>query len=160
VVTADAVLSGRVPVRPGQRCVVIDDDGHMRGPGAAEALLDAGGHVEIVTRETMVGVDIDPTLRPSLYRRLFTKGVVMTPLTAVQEIGPRTVRVEHVYAGQARELAADLVVLALGGESRTELYDRLRAAAPQLEVHRVGDAVAPRRLYDALLEGTRAGRLV
>ena len=51
-------------------------------------------------------------------------------------------------------------MLALGGESRTELYDRLRAAAPQLEVHRVGDAVAPRRLYDALLEGTRAGRLV
>ena len=160
VVTADAVLSGRVPVRPGQRCVVIDDDGHMRGPGAAEALLDAGGHVEIVTRETMVGIDIDPTLRPGLYRRLFAKGVVMTPLTAVQEIGPPAVRVEHVYSGRARELAVDLVVLALGGESRTELYDRLRAAAPQLEVHRVGDAVAPRRLYDALLEGTRAGRLV
>jgi 2,4-dienoyl-CoA reductase (NADPH2) len=84
----------------------------------------------------------------------------MTPLTAVREIGPRTVHVEHVYAGRAHELAADLVVLALGGESRTELYDRLRASAPQLEVHRVGDAVAPRRLYDALLEGTRAGRLV
>ncbi len=161
VVTAEAVLMGQVPVRPGQRCVVIDDDAHMRGPGAAEALLDAAGQVEIITRETMVGLDIDPTLRPILYRRLFTKGVVMTPLTAVLEIGADTIRVEHVYSGQARDVAADLVVLALGGESRAELYDRLRAAAaPQLEVHRVGDAVAPRRLYDALLEGTRVGRLV
>jgi mycofactocin system FadH/OYE family oxidoreductase 2 len=160
VVTAEAVLLGRVPVRPGQRCVVIDDDGHMRGPGAAEALLDAGGQVEIVTRETLVGLDIDPTLRPALFRRLFTKGVVMTPLTAVREIEPRTVRVEHVYSGQARDLPADLVVLALGGESRAELYEGLRAAAPRLELHRVGDAVAPRRLHDALLEGTRAGRLV
>jgi thioredoxin reductase len=160
VVTADAVLLGRAPVRRGQRCVVIDDDGHMRGPGAAEALLDAGGEVEIVTRETLVGVDIDPTLRPALYRRLFTKGAVMTPLTAVVEIGPRAVRVEHVYSGQARALAADLVVLALGGEARAELYEGLRAAAPRLEVHRVGDGVAPRRLSDALLEGTRAGRLV
>jgi thioredoxin reductase len=160
VVTADAVLLGRVPVRRGQRCVVIDDDGHMRGPGAAEALLDAGGEVEIVTRETLVGVDIDPTLRPALYRRLFTKGAVMTPLTAVLEIGPRGVRVEHVYSGQTRDLPADLVVLALGGEARAELYEGLRAAAPRLEVHRVGDGVAPRRLHDALLEGTRAGRLV
>jgi dimethylglycine catabolism A len=160
VVTADAVLLGRVPVRPGQRCVVLDDDGHMRGPGAAEALLDAGGQVEIVTRETLVGPDIDPTLRPALFRRLFTKGVVMTPLTTVQEIGPRTVRVEHVYSGQAWDRPADLVVLALGGEARADLYEGLRAAAPGLEVHRVGDAVAPRRLHDALLEGTRAGRLV
>ena len=84
----------------------------------------------------------------------------MTPLTAVREIEPRTVRVEHVYSGQARDLPADLVVLALGGESRAELYEGLRAAAPRLELHRVGDAVAPRRLHDALLEGTRAGRLV
>jgi mycofactocin system FadH/OYE family oxidoreductase 2 len=160
VVTADAVLLGRVPVQAGQRCVVIDDDAHMRGPGAAEALLDAGGHVEIVTREVMVGLDVDPTLRPALYRRLFTKGAAMTPHTALREIGPGAIRVEHVYSGQVRDIAAELVVLALGGESRSELYDRLRAAAPQLEVHRVGDAVAPRRLYDALLEGTRVGRLV
>lgn len=160
VVTAEAVLRGEVSARPGQRCVVIDDDAHMRGPGAAEALLDAGAQVEIVTRETMVGLDIDPTLRPILYRRLFTKGVVMTPLTAVLEIGTEAVRVEHVYSRRAREIAADLVVLALGGEARAELYERLRAASPQLEVHRVGDAVAPRRLYDALLEGTRVGHQV
>lgn len=160
VVTVDTVLRGEVTVRPGQRCVVIDDDAHMRGPGAAEALLDAGGEIEIITRETMVGLEIDPTLRPILYRRLFTKGVTMTPLTAVLDIGTGAVRVEHVYSGQQREIPADLVVLALGGEARAELYDGLRAAAPRLEVHRVGDAVAPRRLYDALLEGTRVGRLV
>jgi 2,4-dienoyl-CoA reductase-like NADH-dependent reductase (Old Yellow Enzyme family)/thioredoxin reductase len=160
VVTAEAVLLGRVAVRAGQQCVVVDDDAHMRGPGAAEALLDAGVRVEVVTRETMVGLDIDPTLRPDLYRRLFTKGVVLTPLTSVRGVGDRTLRVEHVYSGQTREIQTDLVVLALGGEARAGLYGRLRTAAPQLEVHRIGDAVAPRRLYDALLEGTRVGRLV
>jgi NADPH-dependent 2,4-dienoyl-CoA reductase/sulfur reductase-like enzyme len=160
VVTAEAVLAGDAAMGRGRRCVVVDDDGHMRGPGAAEAILDAGGRVEIVTREAMVGVDVDPTLRPMLYRRLFEKGAVLTPHTAVQAVGPDAVRVEHVYSRQAREIPADLVVLALGGEARAELYHALRAAAPGLEVHRVGDAVAPRRLYDAILEGTRAGRLV
>lgn len=47
-----------------------------------------------------------------------------------------------------------------GSRLRAELYEGLRASAPQLEVHRVGDAVAPRRLYDALLEGTRVGHQV
>src|SRR5262249_61048279 len=74
VVTAEAVLLGRVAVRPGQRCVVVDDDAHMRGPGAAEALLDAGAPVEIVPRETMAGLGIDPTLPPALYRRLLPQG--------------------------------------------------------------------------------------
>jgi 2,4-dienoyl-CoA reductase-like NADH-dependent reductase (Old Yellow Enzyme family) len=160
VVTAEAVLAGAVTVSPGQRCVLVDDDGHMRGPGAAEAILAAGGRVEIVTREILVGVDIDATLRPILYRRLFEQGAVLTPLTAVAALGRDAVEVAHVYSGQRRAIPADLVVLALGGEARAELYHALRAAAPGLEVHRVGDAVAPRRLHDAILEGTRAGRLV
>jgi mycofactocin system FadH/OYE family oxidoreductase 2 len=160
VVACDAVLRHEVRPAPGQRCVVTDEDAHMRGPGAAEALLDAGARVEIITTETSVGLDIDPTLKPALYRRLFTKGVVMTPLTRVVEVGSRTIRVEHVYSGQQRELPADLVVLALGGEARAELYHALRAAAPTLEVHRVGDAVAPRRLHDALLDAARVARMI
>ncbi|MDQ3412852.1 MAG: hypothetical protein M3509_12130 [Chloroflexota bacterium] len=68
--------------------------------------------------------------------------------------------VEQVYTGQRRWLAADLVVLALGGQARGELYEALRAAAPGLELHRAGDCLAPRFLYDAMLEATRVGRVV
>ena len=84
----------------------------------------------------------------------------MTPLTAAVAVGGGTVTVRHVYSGRERDIPADLVVLALGGEARAKLYHALRQAAPDLEVHRVGDCVAPRTLYDAMLEGTRAGRAV
>ncbi len=160
VVTCDDVLLRDVTVSPGVRCVVIDEDAHLRGPGAAEALLDAGVGVEIVTKEQTVGFDVDPTLKPALYRRLFEKGVTMTPLTGVVAVGDGVVEVEHVYSGERRRLPADLVVLALGGEACPELYHALRETAPGLEVHRVGDCVAPRYLYDAMLEATRAGRAV
>jgi NADPH-dependent 2,4-dienoyl-CoA reductase/sulfur reductase-like enzyme len=160
VVTCDDVLRREVPVERGARCVVIDEDAHLRGPGAAEALLDAGATVEIVTREQTVGLDIDPTLKPALYRRLFEKGVTMTPLTEVVSVGADGVSVTHVYSGQRREIAADMVVLALGGEARAEVYHELRAAAPGLGVRRAGDCVAPRYLYDAMLEATRVGRAV
>ena len=160
VVTVDDVLRRAVVARPGQRCVLIDEDAHMRGPGAAEALLDAGASVEIITKEQTVGLDIDPTLKPALYRRLFEKGVTMTPLTGAVAVADGAVQVEHVYSGERRSVPADLVVLALGGEARAELYHALRSAAPELEVHRVGDCVAPRYLYDAMLEATKAGRQV
>ncbi len=160
VVTCDQVLRREVPVGEGARCLVIDEDAHLRGPGAAEALLDAGATVEIVTKEQTVGLDVDPTLKPALYRRLFEKGVTMTPLTEVVGVSSGGVSVAHVYSGQRREIATDVVVLALGGEARAELYDELQAAAPGLEVRRAGDCVAPRYLYDAMLEATRVGRAV
>ncbi|MDQ3044161.1 MAG: FAD-dependent oxidoreductase [Chloroflexota bacterium] len=162
VTTAEAVL-GRWEgsnVESGWRCLVIDEDAHMRGPGAAEALASAGAQVEIISREMTVGLDIDPTLKPALYRRLFEAGVELTPLTGAVAISGQTVTVEHVYSGKQRSVEADLVVLALGGEARAELYHGLHHAAPALPVERVGDCVAPRQLYDAMLEATRAGRRV
>jgi 2,4-dienoyl-CoA reductase-like NADH-dependent reductase (Old Yellow Enzyme family)/thioredoxin reductase len=158
--TCDDVLLQRVAYGPGDRCVVIDEDAHMRGPGAAEALLNAGAQVEIVTRELLVGLDVDPTLKPRLYRRLAEKGAVMTTLTGVVEVTAGGVLVEHIYSGRRRLIPADLIVLALGGEARDELYFDLKRAAPNLDVHRVGDCVAPRQLYDALLEATRTARLL
>ncbi len=158
VATCDDVLYGKVPVKPGDRVLLIDEDAHMRGPGAAEALLDAGAKVEIITKEMTVGLDIDPTLKPALFRRLFEKGVVMTPHTATVEMRDKVVIVEHVFSNAMREIPVDLVVLALGGEAREELYFDLKANAPNLELYRVGDCVAPRQLYDAMLEATRAAR--
>jgi dimethylglycine catabolism A len=38
-----------------------------------------------------------------------------------------------------------------------ELSDGLTAAQPDLEVVRIGDALAPRNLLDAAAEGARAG---
>jgi NADPH-dependent 2,4-dienoyl-CoA reductase/sulfur reductase-like enzyme len=160
VVVCDDVLYGNITVKKGDRALLIDEDAHMRGPGAAEALLDAGAQVEIITKEMTVGLDIDPTLKPALFRRLFEKGVVMTPHTATVEIKDGMVIVEHVYSGATREIPVDLVVLALGGEAREGVYFDLKANAPEIELHRVGDCVAPRQLYDAMLEATRAARMI
>jgi len=160
--TAEAVLERRIgsEVGPGWRCLVIDEDAHIRGPGAAEALAQTGAQVEIISREMTIGLDIDPTLKPALYRRLFEAGVELTPLTGAVAIDGLSVTVEHVYSGKQRAIDADLVVLALGGEARAELYHALRKAEPELQIERVGDCVAPRQLYDAMLEATRAGRRV
>lgn len=158
VASVEDVLLGRV--EPRGRCVVVDYHGHMPGPNVAEFLLDAGHSVEIVSRLFMVGIDIEDRLRISVYRRLLEKGAVLTPLTFVRAIDPGFVQVEHTLTGERRTIAADTVVEALGGRPDNVVYDELRAAAPELDVHLVGDALAARNIHDAILTGTRAARAI
>jgi hypothetical protein len=49
-------------------------------------------------------------------------------------------------------------VLAVGSRSADGLYHELKGRVA--EMHLVGDAMAPRRLANALLEATRAGRRI
>jgi len=48
------------------------------------------------------------------------------------------------------------VVAAYGGQAADALYHAAREQCS--EVHLVGDALAPRRLMDAILDGARLGR--
>ncbi len=156
VASAVDILTGRVA--PGPRCVIVDEDGHFAAPTTADFLAGRGVRVTIVTRYFMVGEDIDEGLRADLYARLFAQGVTLTPLTAAVEIVPHGVRVRHTFSGAETVLEADTVVLAFGGKANDALFHELDGRVPELRL--VGDACSPRRIHDAILDGTRAGRAV
>jgi 2,4-dienoyl-CoA reductase (NADPH2) len=65
----------------------------------------------------------------------------------------------HHPTGANVELACDWVVLAVPPRPVEQLYHDLQAT-PGLEVHRVGDCVAPRRAHAAVVEGDRVGALL
>ena len=60
---------------------------------------------------------------------------------------------------RAKDIAEiDLVVVAYGGRAEDSLF---RVAKQGIaEVRLIGDALAPRRLVDAILDGARAGRSI
>ena len=154
VVSAEDVLLDRTA--PGRRVLVVDYQGHMPGPGAAEYLADRGHAVEVVTRFFSVGEDVDPRLKTSVYTRFYQKGIAMTPLCVVQEVGAGWVRLANTLTGEERTVQADTVVTALGGRAEHALEAALVDRG--LEVHVVGDALAPRTIHDAILSATRAAR--
>ena len=156
VVPAEDVLLGRAT--PGRRVMVVDYQGHMPGPGAAEYLADRGHQVEVVTRFFSVGEDVDPRLKTSVYTRFYRKGIAMTPLSVVQEVGAGWVRLANTLTGQERTVEVDTVVTALGGRAEYSLERALDGRG--LEVHVVGDALAPRTIHDAILTATRAARRI
>jgi 2,4-dienoyl-CoA reductase (NADPH2) len=104
----------------------------------------------------MVGEDIDEGVRSDLYARLFGQGVTLQPMTVATRITPSGVATRHTFSGAEGALEADTVVLAFGGKANDGLFHDLDGRVAELRV--VGDAYAPRRIHDAILEGTRAAR--
>jgi len=156
VVGVEDVLLGRASA--GQRVLVLDQDGHMRGPSAALFLAQQGKDVEIVTTRWAVGEELDDTLRPPVYTRLLKAGVRLTPNTEVRELAGGRARLRNVWSEEEHWQTADTVILALGGRARDQLYHALTGHIQELYV--AGDALAPRRLHDALLDASRAARAV
>jgi len=66
------------------------------------------------------------------------------------------VRTRHTFSGDEAVLEADTVVLTFGGKANDSLFHGLTGKVPELKL--IGDAVSPRRIHDALLEGTRVAR--
>jgi thioredoxin reductase len=157
VVSAWSVVSGRVP--PGRNALVIDHTGKQLGCAVAEMVVDRGGRAEVVSRQFHPAIDFGLTNTVALYRRLFRKGVELTPHTDLRSIEGDEVVLFNYYNDRERVVRdLDMVVIVTPSAPNDSLIAPLRAAG--LEVHAIGDCVAPRDIEDAVYEGHRAGRLI
>ena len=157
VVFAEDVLTQKVDW--GDNILVLDQDGHNQGPAVAEHLAEQGKKVEIVSDLFSIGEDIDHFTKPLVYKRLLTRGVILSPNTAVKEIREDQVVLKNVYSEEERVIdGVSTIVYAGLRKAEDSLYTQLKGRVAQLFL--VGDAMAPRKIHDAILEGTRAGRQI
>lgn len=155
------LLEGKVTVEPGARVLVYDAGAQSGGYVATFAAQAGATRVQLATAQLTVCEDLDVTNQPSMYRSLADNGVECFPnqLFGGQRHGALVLR----DAWSEREWLADdvdLIVFAGHRVAVSELRDTLLEAKPDLEVHLVGDGVAPRLLRDAVTDGVRAGNLV
>jgi len=163
VATVEDVLLGTVV--GGARCVVVDATGRIQAGLAADFLARQGREVTVVTPYHTVCDNTEPSTKEPLLERLYRGNVAMVPDTSLTGIerddvaGALTVRLKNDYSGRPGAIErVDTVVLAYGGRAVDGLYRALKGSVPQLLL--VGDAMAPRLLHDAVLEGTRAARQI
>src|SRR5215470_1091900 len=145
--------------RVGASVVVVDDVHTQQALSTAELLLEQGKRVEVISPLFYVGQDIGVTSIAPLYKRLFTRGVVLTPGTELRAVEGSAVIVANVYSGVERRIeGVDTVVLSAGSRSTDSLYRALKGQVPEL--HAVGDCVAPRGVHQAILDATRVARKI
>ncbi len=136
--------------------VVVEDDPHLSGTAAAEMLAARGLKVTIVTPHMHAGADLPVHHAPSLYRKLATLGIEVVPATFVTAIKPGLLKCEARFGGAERLIAHDgEVILAMGNRAEDALARAF--AGSGLELHVIGDALAPRQADIAILDGERAG---
>ncbi|HSL75323.1 MAG TPA: FAD-dependent oxidoreductase, partial [Candidatus Limnocylindrales bacterium] len=141
--------------------LILDDDGHQLAPSAAEKLVAAGFDVEIATTHPAVGDLIDDTQLPFVLQKLARDGVRMTPNVDGLSSSNGVVTLRHLYSEEDEQRdGVALIVIAGRRRGLSTLRDELAAAAPELPVTVVGDALSPRMLLDATAEGARAGATV
>jgi mycofactocin system FadH/OYE family oxidoreductase 2 len=152
------VLDGRAS--PSGRVVVVDELGFHQATSVAELLADRGCSVTVITPGMVVGQDLGITLDLEHWNiRASAKGIgQLTDLVPMGFDGDE-LTVLHHPTGEQRRLPCDWVVLAVPGRPVEALYFDL-LGTPGVEVHRVGDCVAPRRAHAAVVEGERVGSLL
>lgn len=156
VITASEMLSaerlvGEAPLSP---AVVFDPIGGPIGVGVAELLASSGAAVTFVTPDFVVGDQLARTgdLAPASVR-LQQAGVVLAKRSVVVSVDTESVVIEHRDSGEVRRLPVAVLVDAGHRLPDDTLYRAVSAARPGVLV--AGDAVAPRTVLEAVLEGRR-----
>jgi 2,4-dienoyl-CoA reductase (NADPH2) len=158
VVDVRDVLEGRAS--PSGRVIVVDEVGFHQATSVAEVLADRGCDVTVVTPGMVVGQDLGITLDMEGWNiRAAAKGIAqLTDLVPDGWSDDEGLGVLHHTTGSHRFLACDWVVLAGPAQPVDGLYFELKSRG--VDVHRIGDAVAPRRAHAAVVEGQRVGASV
>jgi 2-polyprenyl-6-methoxyphenol hydroxylase-like FAD-dependent oxidoreductase len=133
--------------------VVHDPLGGPAGVGVAELLARNGREVAVVTPDPVVGERLRGDLVPA-NARLAGLGVRRETAAVLREVGGGTAVLADRWTGRTRELPCAVLVdagPALAGRSLTR-----DGTARDGAVRLAGDAVAPRTVLEAVLEGRRA----
>jgi 2,4-dienoyl-CoA reductase-like NADH-dependent reductase (Old Yellow Enzyme family) len=143
---------------PATTAVIVDEMGRSDAFQLAERLAETATHVHIVTSCTHVGEGEGLGTLPPALVRMGRLGVSIIERARPSRLEGSTVHIEDMFEGRPRSIEnVDLLVTWAGGVSATRLADDLRAAG--LKVEAIGDALQPRRVYDAVYEGAEAARI-
>lgn len=153
IVNALEVLDGKAEA--GENVLVVAYESYSIGLTVAEFLAEKGKKVEVLSDSVYAGSRFDYGTLPSIYTRLLTHGVTITPLSGLREIHGKSLVVHNVLTGAERTIdTVDTVVFATDGRPNDELYHSLKGKVKEL--YRVGQCLAPRSLLDSVLDGAMA----
>jgi len=137
--------------RIGDRVLVVGGlNDHVAPLAAADYLAQAGKSVTLISECLLPGQSAEPSILHLLTKRLHENEVQIKPLTRLVKGGIEPQLID-VFTGRAASVGqVDAIVF---------VTTSTPVAFPELdgEFYRIGDALAPRRLVHASLDGARTG---
>ncbi len=151
------VLGSDVP--HDKNVVLLDMGVKFEGAAVAETLASRDNHLRWVTPAFAIGAEIDPTNIAPLRQRLSQHAVVTMPEHTVIEVAEGRVVLLNVLTQQVQVLLdVDCMVIVGNKQSYDDLWSALGGQV--IELYTGGDAVAPRNVHNAIVDGERIGRAI
>jgi dimethylamine/trimethylamine dehydrogenase len=152
---------------PGERVVILDNDGYFMGVSLAEKLATEGKKVTLLTHLGEVAPYMKFTLElPNMLRKLHSLHVDIVTHTMLRSIEPTGAVSYHVFDPEHLTVwDADAVVLITQRRSNEALYRELKDLGTDslrsegiTGLYRIGDCLAPRMVADCVFDGHRLAR--
>ena len=150
------ILGGSV--EPGKKVAVIGGD--LIGCEVAEFISEKGSEVILIEQTGAFCQDTGRRVRWLLMERIEKDPKIERRLkTTVERINDASIVVQT--EGKTEEIeGVDMVVLAFGKVSNNELGDELKRESRISEIYTVGDCVIPRKMTEAIYEGSVVGHKI
>jgi 2,4-dienoyl-CoA reductase-like NADH-dependent reductase (Old Yellow Enzyme family)/thioredoxin reductase len=121
----------------------------LTGSDTAYFLARQGKRVSLVNSRQILR-EVERLSKLTLKEKMIQSGVYIYPHSKAESITPNGVNV--INDGELTFIKASTVVIAVGVKSDNAIVGALRAAAPELNVHVVGDCFKPRTALEAIHE--------
>jgi 2,4-dienoyl-CoA reductase-like NADH-dependent reductase (Old Yellow Enzyme family)/thioredoxin reductase len=141
------------PVQSDRVVVVGGHDNQLGPPTIAEFLADQGKKVTLLSEQFDFAHGVEDGTRFPLLHRLANKKVTVRLTTKLVSVTGTGAIAENTLTRDRARLDDTAVVLACGMIPNDRLALELEGKVP--EIHLVGDALAPRRIMHATVEGAR-----
>ena len=142
--------------------LVYDALGGRQGAVVTEYCARQGAKVTFATQLGQASPDLASSRDwGKVHKMLRSLGVSFVPDVELVGIADGKATLRDAYTGETTEHSAEAVVMMVGAEAADEVFHTLEPArSTGLDVHLIGDAMAPRRVNDAIREGEIAGRAI
>jgi len=142
--------------RGGRNIVIMDEDGYYWTSVVADSVMAQGRTPVIATRFFEVAREIPVVSRIAFLREVYRNGGTLVPNTAVTRISQGRVVLANYLTGREEEISdvAAVVWVGFALPGGAHLAQEIEAAGiERRNIHVIGDAKQPRRLFNALFEG-------
>jgi pyruvate/2-oxoglutarate dehydrogenase complex dihydrolipoamide dehydrogenase (E3) component len=146
------VLKGEVKI---EREKVVILGGGLIGLETALFLTSLGNYVTVLKRYETVSENIDPVYAPHLLSRLQKQGVKIISKVMIMEIEQNQVLIKN-HSKEPNKVYFDKIVLTRELMPSNKLAKEIEAS----KVYLIGDALKPRRIFNAVFEGFMIGRQI
>jgi NADPH-dependent 2,4-dienoyl-CoA reductase/sulfur reductase-like enzyme len=153
VYTPWQVLQGQVEC--GSVIAIADWRGDWISLGLAEKLIREGRRVTVYTSAHTPGVSIMPYIRDQWTSDLAKLGVQFVSYARLYGADAHDAYFEHTYSGDA--IIGEQVDTLIGSFGNATSDTASQLELPDAETHVIGDALCPRTVEEAVLEGLRVG---